>query len=68
MNIIYKSPFDRQHKVLEILNKQDSSIVRLDELKRRILIKEVRFYEKTSEFYSFDHYYYSGTSVNEHLG
>ncbi|KAH9417463.1 silencing defective protein Sde2 [Dermatophagoides pteronyssinus] len=40
MNIIYKSPFDRQHKVLEILNKQDSSIVRLDELKRRILIKE----------------------------
>lgn len=46
MNIIYKSPFDRQHKVLEILNKQDSSIVRLDELKRRILIKEVCFYEK----------------------
>ncbi|OTF69963.1 hypothetical protein BLA29_003147, partial [Euroglyphus maynei] len=37
MNIIYKSPFDHQHKVLKV-NKDE--IVPLNELKRRILLKE----------------------------
>lgn len=40
MNIIYKSPFDHQHKVLKV-NKDE--IVPLNELKRRILLKEVIF-------------------------
>nr|XP_046918895.1 replication stress response regulator SDE2-like isoform X2 [Dermatophagoides farinae] len=37
MNIIYKSPFDRQHKVLEA---NRNGIVPIDELKRLILLKE----------------------------
>lgn len=41
MNIIYKSPFDRQHKVLEA---NRNGIVPIDELKRLILLKEVIFY------------------------